>query len=219
MRLLTSRDFAVARVPVQLDNDELQLWFFPPDPDAVADTKLRALLGAHLGCAQTDLVFGRAEHGKPFLSRPAGLEFNLSHSRDALLIGLSRAQALGVDIETLQRERPALEIARRFFTASETRALSLLESGPPRNQAFLRLWSAKEAVVKALGRGLGFGLAELEFVIDARGQPSGLNVIGASAGTPPEWQIIGLQPCDGYVGALAWRGPPRTVRAFKAIAD
>ena len=219
MLTLTSTDFAAARFPVELADDELQLWFFPADSRFVTAATLRALLCAYLRCAQADLVIGQAEHGKPFLIRPAGLEFNLSHSRHALLVGLSRAQALGVDIETTQRMRPAMDLAKRFFAASEAAALELLAEGPARQEAFLRLWSVKEAVVKALGRGLGFGLSELEFVIDGDGEPSRLNVISASAGTVPEWQIIRLRPGSGYVGALAWRGPPRTVRAFKAIPD
>jgi len=219
MRTLTSEDFAAARFPVDLARDELQLWFFPLESRAAADPRLRALLSAYLCCTHADLLIGRAEHGKPFLIRPSGLEFNLSHSADALLVGLSRTLPLGVDIETLRRARPALALARRFFTANEAVALSLVEDGPPRQRAFLRLWSAKEAVVKALGRGLGFGLAQLEFAIDGRGEPVGLNVISASAGSAPEWQIMGLQPSAGYVGALAWRGPPQTVRAFKAIPD
>jgi hypothetical protein len=41
-----------------------------------------------------------------------------------------------------------------------------------------------------------------------------LNVIDASAGSIAEWQIVGLAPTPEHVGALAWRGPIRPVRAF-----
>jgi len=88
-----------------------------------------------------------------------------------------------------------------------------------RQTAFLRVWSCKEAVVKALGNGIGFGLERLQFRIDPAGEPIELSVIHASAGTTEDWHIVRLAPTGDHVGALAWRGPARRVRAFVAAAD
>src|SRR5262249_4562138 len=118
--------------------------------------------------------FGRGDHGKPYLSPPQALEFNVSHSAGSLLVGLSATQALGVDVESTRRERPVVELAGRYFAASESVALARLAPAE-RLPAFLRLWSCKEAVVKALARGLGFGLQRMAFDIDASGRPQGLN--------------------------------------------
>jgi len=219
MRLLPAAEFIPARYPVALADGEVQLWYFSPrliPRSSAADPRLPALLAAYAGCKTTELNFDRGAHGKPSLRPPANLQFNLSHSGGALLVAISRDQPLGVDLEMLGRRRPWLELARRFFDPAEADALARLE--PARQHAaFLRLWSCKEAVLKALGQGLSFGLARLSFGLDGQGRPIALNVIHASAGPPQEWQIVQLAPVPEAIGALAWRGPPRTLRAFAAL--
>jgi 4'-phosphopantetheinyl transferase len=217
MQTLTAELFGTARYPVALESDEIQLWFFP-GPDAVAgstDACVVALLAAYLGCSSDNLTLRRGEHGKPYLVPHGTLEFNLSHSAGGLLIGISRQQALGVDVERLTRVRPALELAQRFFHPEEAAALAALDRDG-RQRAFLQLWSCKEAVVKALGRGIGFGLERVAFALDRGGAPDRLNVIAGSALTAQEWHIAQLEPASGWIGALAWNGPPRPIRAFIA---
>ena len=220
MRLLSATDFAPSRYPVGLADAEVQVWYFPPTRTTTSrsggDPRLPRLLAAYTGCDAADLRFDRGAHGKPSLRSPATLQFNLSHSGGALLVAISRDQPLGVDLESLARQRPGLELARRFFDGEEADALARL-GAPRQHAAFLRLWSCKEAVVKALGQGLSFGLARLRFALDSQGWPIALNVIHASAGTPQEWQIIQLAPGVDAVGAVAWRGPERTLRAFAVV--
>jgi len=216
MRILAADDFVSARYPVPLAADEIQLWFVPSSARRGAHAEepwLRPLLAAYLGCRTDELTLTRGEHGKPGLAGPATLEFNLSHTRGGVLVGISREQALGVDIETQHRSRPVVELAGRYFAEAEAAELSPV-AAPHRQVALLRLWSCKEAVVKALGRGIGFGLARVAFALDAGGEPMHLNVIDASAGSIAEWQIVGLAPTTEHVGALAWRGPIRPLRAF-----
>ena len=216
MRVLNRDAFVAARFPVPLLPDEIQLWFFATVERSDTDSRVRDLLGAYL--SRTPPAIERDPFGKPHLAAPAALEFNLSHSHGALLIAISRSQALGVDIEDMRRRRPALELARRFFAADESAALARLDPAL-RAPAFFALWSCKEAVVKALGRGLAFGLARLAFELDPAGVPSALNVIDTSAGAAAEWQIVRLRPIPHFCGALAWRGPERPIRAFAARAD
>ncbi len=216
MHILAADDFVPARYPVPLAADEIQLWFVPSSTKRGAHAEepwLRPLLAAYVGCRTDELTLVHGEHGKPGLAGPATLEFNLSHTRGGVLVGISREQALGVDIETQHRSRPVVELAGRYFAEAEAAALSRV-AAPHRQVAFLRLWSCKEAVVKALGRGIGFGLARVAFALDAGGEPMHLNVIDASAGSIAEWQIVGLAPTTEHVGALAWRGPIRPLRAF-----
>jgi 4'-phosphopantetheinyl transferase len=153
----------------------------------------------------------------PF-GRLARVRLQFSHSGGALIVGIARGQELGVDVETLRRNRPVVELAGRFFAADEASALTRLDEAH-RQIAFLRLWSCKEAVVKALGIGMSFGLARVQFGIDLAGEPVELSVIHASAGTVKDWHVVRLAPTGAHVGALAWRGPARRVRAFVAAAD
>ena len=227
MRLLSASDFTPARVPVALADDEIHVWLLAADSGRAAargdGPRVRALLAAYLERAPDDVRLAIGEHGKPsldrrFLAGSRALDFNVSHSGGALLVGVAREQELGVDIETQRRRRPVLDLARRFFAAEEASALAGIDE-PLRQTAFLRVWSCKEAVVKALGSGIGFGLERLQFRIDPAGEPVELSVIHASAGTAEDWHIVRLAPTSDHVGALAWRGPVRRVRAFVAAAD
>jgi len=217
MLCLTASDFVPARPPVDLLPGEIQLWFAAPAPAGARDWLL-GLLAGYLHCAPAQVRLERGEHGKPFLPERPGLQFNLSHSGGALLLGIGHAQPLGVDIETAARRRPVLELARRYFSAAETAALGRLDAAR-QQEAFLNLWSCKEAVVKALGRGIGFGLARVAFDLDEDGEPTAMNVIDSSAGVADEWQIVRLRPAPAHSGALAWRGPARPLRAFSSMAS
>ena len=189
--------------------------FFPQWQDAthaVAESlPLRRLLASYLDCVIGQVRMERDEHGKPRLVE-APLEFNLSHSGGRLLVALSRAQSLGVDLETPRRDRPVLELARRWFDPLEATALAALPEAE-RQATFLRQWSCKEAVLKALGRGIGFGLDRVAFDMDAAGNTLRLRRLDGES-TPAAWHIVRLHPATGCVGALAWRGLARTIRAW-----
>lgn len=217
MHGLLPHAFEPTRPPVALADDEVHLWLFPHRAEETGlrpDRRWLPLLAAYLGCEPARLEFGRGEHGKPFLRQPSPvLEFNVSHSGGVLLLGISRGIALGVDIETTQRKRPALDLAHRYFAPAEAKALMRLRE-TQQQLAFLRLWSCKEAVLKALGAGISFGLDRLEFALDRHGEPARLNVIDASAGAIDAWHIVRIAPTPDHVGAAAWHGPELRVRAF-----
>lgn len=221
MQTVRASQIFSSRPPQPLADDEIHLWFFGADTAGTRKfdpaSQLRELLAAYLQAEPALLHFERTSHGKPFLLPPHDqrLQFNLAHSADALIVALSRSQTLGVDIEATRRPRPWLELAQRFFTAAEYTTLVGL---PPETlaTAFVELWSFKEAVLKALGRGIAFGLERLEFALQADGAVTGLRAIAAEAGPVREWQLLGLAPAPGLCGALAWRGPPMRVCSFRA---
>jgi len=221
MRMLSESDFIAAAPPVKLGDDEIHLWIFPHCGSGGAATSatqrcLHETLAAYLGIESGDLCIERDDAGKPRLA-DGTLQFNLSHSGETLLIGLSRAQALGVDIERGARRRPWLEIAHRYFTAEETAALAALPADSLA-RGFLDLWSAKEAVLKAIGRGIAFGLDRVGFELDAAGATRRLVHLADEAGTPEQWQVVRLAPLPGVTGALAWRGAEMKLCAF-LVAD
>lgn len=203
-------DFAASWPPQPLAHDEIHLWFFPQwqrTPDAALSAPVRALLAAYRDQPVETVRIERGAHGKPHLVG-AGLEFNISHAGGSLLLGVSRQIALGVDLEAAQRKtRSATDLAQRFFAAAEARALEALPESL-RQDAFLRLWCAKEAVLKAHGQGIGFGLDRVVFAIDSAG------AVAPATGNP--WQVLALTPTPAYLGALAWRDPVSRVRTFVA---
>ena len=123
---------------------------------------LRRLLAERLCCPPDALVFRTGEHGKPTLVSH-DWQFNLSHSGDWLVLALCQQGPLGVDVEMGLRQRPVLPLAQRFYAPEEYQWLLAL---PSREQtsAFYRLWSRKEAVLKAQGAGIAAGLDKVRFV-------------------------------------------------------
>lgn len=203
-------------VPV-LAPDEIHLWrlrggarLSPRGVSATAHLHLGRLLSAYAG-SDRPLAIVRGAHGKPAAPDAGGIEFNLSHSGSHVLIAFARDQALGVDVEAVDgRHRSIMAIAQRFFAPDEAAALARLDEAE-RRLAFLRLWTCKEAVLKALGSGLHFGLDRLRFSLDAAGLPQAVRSVGADAACG-DWQLQRWEASGETVAALAWQGPPRRLR-------
>lgn len=168
-----------------------------------AEPCVRAWLAEQLGRAPDALPLVRDGFGRPRLTPPlARHDVSWSHSGDGLLIALGEEVALGIDLEQLKPRPRALDLARRYFAASEAAWLATLPEAA-RESAFVRLWCAKEAVLKARGRGLAFGLDKLEF-----GERAGQLILLAcdpALGDAADWQLHELVPHPGYRAALAWR--------------
>lgn len=117
---------------------------------------LRAAAAVLLGLDAAEIVVGREPSGRPKLGGAArGLHGSVSHVQGLSAVAVSRVCAVGVDVERL-RAVPAVALARRWFAASEADWLA----GRPESERpaeFLRMWTQKEAVGKALATGLSGG--------------------------------------------------------------
>ncbi|WP_407908592.1 4'-phosphopantetheinyl transferase family protein [Lysobacter claricitrinus] len=172
-----------------------------PHPAGVpAETLAREWLAGELGVSLHDTAFDRGPHGRPSLRYP-GFDCNWSHSGSTLAIALGAGVRVGIDIETPKPRPRALELARRYFHADEAAALGALPADA-REAAFLRLWCAKEAVLKAQGRGLAFGLHRLRF--DRLDAAPRLVATDSELGAVARWRVEPLL-IDGLVGTVAWR--------------
>ena len=132
---------------------------------ALCRAALRAILCRQLGCSNERLSFGSSDHGKPFAlvdEEPAAVSFNLSHSGKHGLIALVPHGRLGVDVEERVPRRDFDELSEAVFGPHEQSALARAR-GRDRVQLFFRLWTIKEALIKALG--LGFTLDASQFEV------------------------------------------------------
>jgi len=127
-----------------------------PQRFVAAHGVLRAVLAHHLRGDPRDVVFVREPRGKLRLPGEP-LRFNLSHSDDLAVVAVTRDHEIGVDVERVRSEVPALSIAERFFSPEERDALQAVGHSR-RAHAFFHLWTSKEAYLKALGTGITSGL-------------------------------------------------------------
>lgn len=207
-----------ATAATQLDAGSIHLWRIPY-ASSQGRAPLLALLGVYLGKPASEVALAQSAHGKPQLADADSarrLGFNWSHSGDYALVALSRDVALGVDIERLNKNIRAVDVARRFFDPAEADVLASMPS-PARNHAFIGLWCSKEAVLKAVGKGLSFGLARIAFEWRA-GMDWDLAHVDPALGDTDNWHLMGFGAASGYRGALAWRGAARTILAFQLAA-
>ena len=179
-------------------------WHWMPwSPGRPVDPVARAWLAPRLGCAAGDIVLGRDARGRPWLGPGHDADTSWSHSGDGLLLAFARGARVGIDLEQ-ERPRPrALALAQRFFGAGEAAWVQGQANAAARTIAFLRLWCAKEAVLKAHGRGLAFGLDRLAFA--ERDGALALVAADPALGAVDAWQVREFVPHAGYRAALAWR--------------
>ena len=123
-----------------------------------------------------------------------------SHSHGRLFIAYSEHGRVGVDIEPRIRRIEPLRIARRYFATEEFEVLASLD-GDARQLAFLRLWCAKEAVLKAHGGGLAFGLDKVVF--DVADDNMRMLRCAQALGHVDDWNLHLLEPEPGFIAVLA----------------
>lgn len=164
---------------------------------------LRHSLAQLLDTSARTLMFRYGRYGKPYLAGKLGeatpeLSFNLSHAGNHILLGVSQHGEIGVDIEVIDAYKA--EIARRYFHHDE---YLYLEALPPaeRARAFCRVWTAKEACVKALGFGLRHPLNTVRVTLENASCAVGVSWRRSDCGPATE-AVIALQRRDGRCAAL-----------------
>jgi 4'-phosphopantetheinyl transferase len=114
---------------------------------------LRFLLSRYVGVTFDQLRFDRGEHGKPGLVG-RNVAFNLSHSGDCALIGVTATGEIGVDVELVRDKDSLIGLAERFYTGAERDWLRDSGTRAEFVDRFYQVWTCKEACLKARGVGL-----------------------------------------------------------------
>ena len=150
---------------------------------AYVRSSTREILAKYCACAPTNIEFSESEFGKPFLDYPnySQLIFNVSHTQNIALVAVSQnsqtsinhkdvtegvnntnsadciKMALGVDIESVKPMSDMTMVASRFFSLKENAFLKNAAT-EQKLDTFYSIWTKKEALIKAHGKGLGIDL-------------------------------------------------------------
>ena len=146
-----------------LDEEEQQRadrFRFPIDRERyiIGHGMLRMLLSRYTGIDPIEIRTDRGKHGKPFLP-DRSIHFNLSDTKDAVLIAFALDDEIGADLETISRTVDHEAVAEHYFTRRE---VEWINASDDRKRRFLELWTRKEAVLKASGVGIMDDLRVLE---------------------------------------------------------
>lgn len=147
------------------------------------------------------------EHGKPaamLAGQPAAVSFNISHTEGMVGVAVfARAGAdVGLDVEKFDRIA-ALDIADRYFRPEETAWLMSLKAAE-RPRGFMRLWTLKEAFIKATGEGLSRDLASFWFETE----PPRLHFADANSAAEDGWRFEQRVLTGDFVAAAGMKGRP-----------
>jgi 4'-phosphopantetheinyl transferase len=177
----------------QLERNRLTRYQMASDRQrsTVAAALLRQVAGRRLGVAAGQLRIDRScpecdqPHGKPTVRDAADLHVSVSHSAELVAVAVTEAAPIGVDVEFMA-ERDYTGLARGFLGAGEH------VDGA---DSFYRLWTRKEALVKATGDGLRMPLPNVIV--------GGADHVVSYGGTALSCCIADLQARAGYIGAVA----------------
>ncbi|MDM4719002.1 4'-phosphopantetheinyl transferase superfamily protein [Micromonospora sp. WMMA1363] len=189
----------MSQLPVP-DRDTVYVWVGggTGDRPASAGRLLRRAAAALLGRPEAELVPAHRPGGVPLVrigepsdvgrsAGPVELPVSVSRTGGLVVVAVRAGGPVGVDVERC-RPLPALDLARRWYAPTEAAWLA----GRPaagRNRDFLRLWTAKEAVGKALGVGLRDGGLRRRMPVPVDGPP---RPVPGAAGV-----LVGHPVCDG----------------------
>ncbi len=127
---------------------------------------LRHVLAAYGPHSPADWQFTHNAYGKPFLAddpQVQPLHFNLSHTREWVTIAITGPSPVGIDVERYTHPADWRALANRFYHPLENAWLSRF-SDQEGCRPFVLCWTLKEAYLKAIGLGLGGGLARLQVI-------------------------------------------------------
>ena len=219
--------------PFELSDDQAHVWLLPLTTGRADDRRLldieeqsrldrfifqaardeflashvltRRILAGYEHVSSEALAFARNAFGRPELSGSrSGLRFSLSHSGGWGALAVTRAEAVGVDVEPSARQVPALSPAESYFAAAEA---AWLRQQPAARQSrdFLALWTLKEAYLKA--RGFGLSLALDSFAMDLTDRARPKIRFQDHAQRPDGWQFFHWEPAQGVLLSLAVERP------------
>jgi 4'-phosphopantetheinyl transferase len=165
---------------------------------------LKQILSLYIGVDPASVRISYGTRGKPRLKDAYGednIHFNLSHSEGLAIYIFARDHEVGVDIERI-RDIPEMDnIVDDFFSPREKISFKALSRSKKR-KAFFRLWTRKEAYIKAIGEGMYLPLDSFDISLIPRELASPLRLEGGPK-IASRWLIQDLEPTPGFAGAFA----------------
>lgn len=177
-----------------------------------AHSLLRTLLAEFHGVPPLDWQFRNNAHGRPELDPdhhgPDAPRFNISHTHGRVAVAITHGPIpagleVGVDAECVERTADVLGLARRFLSKVESDWLQGLPASEHHTQ-FLRLWTLKEAVAKAVGLGLSLNFQKFHCSFD----PLSVVFDEPCWGGPEYWSLYNEWVAPGHWVSMAVRCPP-----------
>jgi phosphopantetheinyl transferase len=128
---------------------------------------LRDILSRYVGFSAVNIKFSLDNRQKPYLKNltDSPVYFNLSHSGNVALLAVTGLAPIGIDIEVSKEIQDADGVAKRFFSEYENAQLRKFNKDQFMHN-FYRIWTSKEAVIKANGWGMSASLDSFDVLVE-----------------------------------------------------
>ena len=166
---------------------------------------LRIILSYYLTKNPSNLPILNSPAGKPFVPGTE-VQFNISHSKDYLLCGISSGERIGLDIQEIYTISSIDSIIKNYFNPNEVSYLRSLKSSEIFKDQFFAIWTAKEAYFKAVGDGIRESFNKFILIPDSADTQNFILDIPGSERERSKWTIKSLEIAQGYFAAVAYEG-------------
>lgn len=165
---------------------------------------LRVVTGRYTRQVPKQVRFTKGANNKPVLVGNTGWQMNVSHSGNWILLAVGKV-SVGVDVEQLQPQFSVDDILSTSFSQAEQ---TYVRSGADSRRRFYQLWTRKEALIKATGKGMDDYFSQVP-ALDGLHQTD-RQIIGGAG----DWQVTGFPISADYLGAVAYQETVETPKFY-----
>jgi len=176
---------------------------------------LKSFIANYLNIETEEINFVQNEYGKPSLQpelNEVNLQFNVSHSEQLGMFAFTTGKELGIDVELIQEIPNLNQIVDICF--SEFEKDWFYKSDPnQQKELFYKVWTGKEAFIKAIGTGLSFPLNEIEFIINTN-KTIELQRVHGDQSYWGKWNIYTFNPLPNFISSLVMETNELMIRRY-----
>ncbi len=174
---------------------------------------LRSILSKYCNCQPGEIKFRYNTYKKPSVSVPQSskIKFNMSYSGEIIIVGVCLQNDIGVDIEKVRKINNIKNIAAENFSLQE---LKLLNSKFDKTNTFFKIWTRKEAFIKAYGNGIYYPLKSFCVDINSSGGYEHL-AFSENSSESGLWRTSELDIVEGYIASMAIKSDNFKISYFK----
>ena len=160
----------------------------------------RSLLSGYLNIDPRKISFSRGKNKKPYLQN-SDIHFNVSHSGQCILIAVCDNE-VGIDVEYYKHMTIQKEDMDNIFTEAE---ISVIAGYNPSGEAFHKLWTRKEALLKGTSQGISDNLENIPCL-------NGTHLVNQRLlNSRANWSVYSFEVDDDYVASLAFKGSDKKI--------
>ena len=200
------------------DRERAARFRFPEDRArfVLGRSLLRKCLGQYLQQTPETIELSYTDRDRPVLAHDETLQFSLSHTHDLVAVALTADARIGIDLEYVKGTPDLPELAERILSAKELQTFLAL-SGNDARSAFFRVWTRKEAYLKARGEGIAEALQQISVSLGPEEISSLTDDRDESAAQA--WRLFSLPVPTGYLGHVACDKPQKLLQFCPVRVD